>query len=116
MDFFVLKIERIRCDIESGRDDNSLSSDLPFECGTCMSTFVPLGDTQGPDLIKGNNIKSCALDQLPASLMRKCYTTQVLVLKWIINQPLATGEMLDELKTAMHLPLLQKANGIVKKI
>ena len=57
MDFFVSKIERIRCDIESGRDDNSLPADFSVECGTCMSTFVPLGDTQVLNLIKGRKIK-----------------------------------------------------------
>ena len=57
-------------------------------------------------------MKSCALDRLAASLMRKCYaTTLVPILKRIINQSLAIGEMPDELKTAMLLPLLKKANA-----
>ena len=43
--------------------------------------------------------------------MRKCYTTLVPVLKRIINQSLVTGEMPDELKTAMLLPLLKKAKA-----
>ena len=80
--------------IQSSSDDNSLLADLSVECRSCMSTFEPLGDTQMLDLIRGNKIKSCALDPLPASLMRKCYTTTVVpILKRIINQSLATGEM-----------------------
>ena len=64
------------------------------------------------DLIRGSKIKSCALDQLPASLMRKCYTTTLVpILKRIINQSLTPGKMPDELKNAMLLPLLQKANA-----
>ena len=63
------------------------------------------------ELIKGSKIKSCTLDPLPASLMRECYTTLVPVFKRIINQSFATGEMPDELKTAMLLPLLKKANA-----
>ena len=43
--------------------------------------------------------------------MWKCYTTLVPVLKRIIYQSLATGEMPDELKTTMLLPLLKKANA-----
>lgn len=54
-----------------------------------MPKFVLLGDTQVLDLIKGSKlIKSCALDPLPASLLRKCYTTLVPVLKGIIEQHL----------------------------
>ena len=34
-------------------------------------------------------MKFCVLDPLPASLMRKCYTSLVPVLKAIINQSLA---------------------------
>ena len=86
----VQKIERIRCDIESGRDVNSLPVELSVECGTRMPKFVLLGDTQVLDLIKGSKlIKSCALDPLPAhSCLRKCYTTLVPVLKGIIEQHL----------------------------
>jgi len=72
---------------------------------------VPLGDKQVLDLIKGSKIKSCTIDPLPASLMRECYTTLVPVFKRIINQSFATGQMPDELKTAMLLPLLKKANA-----
>ena len=73
-----------------------------------MPKFVLLGDTQVLDLIKGSKlIKSCTLDPFPTSLMRKCYTTLVPVLKGIIEQHL---QLPDELKTAMLLPLLKKAN------
>ena len=59
-----------------------------------MSTFEPFSDTQMLDLIRGSKIKSCVLDPLPASLMRKCYTTTLVsILKRIINQSLAAGEM-----------------------
>ena len=52
---------------------------------------------------------SVGFDQRQASLLRKCYTTLVPVLKRIINQSLATYEMPDELKTAVLLiPLKRK--------
>ena len=98
--------------IESGSNDNSLLADLSVECRGCMSTFEPLGETQVLDLIRASKIKSCALDPLPASLMLKCCTTTLVpILKRTIIQSLPVGEMPHELKTAMLLPLLKKANA-----
>ena len=51
-------------------------------------------------LIRGS-IKACALDPLPASTMRKCYSSLVPVFRRAINLSLSSGMLPKELRIAL---------------
>ena len=67
-------------------------------------------DENVPGLIRGS-IKACTLDPLPASIMRKFYSSLVPVFRRVINLSLSSGVLPKELKIALLLPLLKKVNA-----
>ena len=62
-------------------------------------------------LIRGSTIKACALDPLPASTMRKCYSSLVPIFRRVINLSLSSGLLPKELKVALLSPVLKKLNA-----
>ena len=60
---------------------------------------------------RGSTIKACALDPLPVSIMRQCYSSLVPVFRRVINLSLSSGLRPKELKVALLLPLLKKLNA-----
>ena len=54
---------------------------------------------------------ACALDPLPASIMRKCYSSLVPIVRRVINLSLSSGLLPKELKVALLLPILKKLNA-----
>ena len=48
-----------------------------------------------------DSIKACALDPLPASTMRKCYSSLVPVFRRAINLSLSSGMLPKELRNAL---------------
>ena len=67
-------------------------------------------DENVPGLIRGS-INACTLDPLPASIMRKFYSSLVPVFRRVINLSLSSGVLPKELKIALLLPLLKKVNA-----
>ena len=92
-DFFQSKIERMRSQIADQRQGTTSPTSPVYverrHCSTRLSSFEPLHDNSIFDLIKKSAIKSCSLDPLPATIMRKCYPILVLILKNIVNLSLA---------------------------
>ena len=62
-------------------------------------------------LIRGSTIKACALDPLPASVMRKYYSSLVPIFRRVINLTLSSGLLPKELKVALLSPILKKLNA-----
>ena len=62
-------------------------------------------------LIRGSTIKACALNPLPANIMRKCYSSLVPIFRRVINLSLSSGLLPKELKVALLSPLLKKLNA-----
>ena len=54
---------------------------------------------------------ACALDPLPASIMRKCYSSLVPIVRRVINLSLSSGLLPKELKVALLSPILKKLNA-----
>ena len=80
------------------------------ECTSCFSEFTMVTDEDILGLIRGSTIKACALDPLPASIMRKCYSSLVPIFRRVINLSLSSGLLPKELKVALVLPTLKKLN------
>ena len=54
--------------------------------------------------------KSCELDPIPTSLLKKCSASVIPIITDIVNESLATGIVPAELKIAHVRPLLKKKN------
>ena len=84
-DFFQAKVDGILHKIADGRRVNNQQFEPCFAeescCSSVFSSFVPVTDVEFIDPIKNNTIKSCSLDALPATVVRKCYLTLVPPLK-----------------------------------
>ena len=81
------------------------------ECTSCFSEFTMVTDEDVLGLIRGSTIKACALDPVPASVMRKCYSSLVPIFRRVINLYLSSGSMTKELKAALLSPILKKLNA-----
>ena len=80
------------------------------ECTSCFSEFTMVTDEDVLGLIRGSTIKACALDPLPASIMRKCYSSLVPIFRRVINLSLSSDLLPKELKVALPSPTLKKLN------
>ena len=74
-----------------------------FECTLCFSEFIMGTDEDILGLIRGSTNKACALDPVPASIMRK--------FRRVIYLSLSSGSMPKELKAALLSPILKKLNA-----
>jgi len=114
-DFFGTKVDKIRQDLICRKEQLGNVNDFEQKTtSSSMGIFSALTDDDILDLLKSSTIKACALDPLPASIMKKCYSRLAPVFKTIINLSLSTGTMPAELKTAMLSPLLKKPNANVE--
>ena len=100
-DFFSAKIVRIRDELLVRKEQLGERTMEDFECTSCFSEFTMVTDEDVLGLIRGSTIKACALDPLPASIMRKCYSSLVPIFRRVINLSLSSGLLPKELKVAL---------------
>ena len=81
------------------------------ECTSSFNEFTMVRDEDVLGLIRGSTIKACALDPLPGSIMRKCYSSLVPLFRRVINLSLSSGLLPKELKVALLSPILKKLNA-----
>ena len=110
-DFFSAKIVRIRDDLLVRKEQLGERIMEDSECTSCFSEFTMVTDEDVLGLIRGSTIKACALDPLPASIMRKCYSSLVPIFRRVINLSLSSGLLPKELKVALLSPILKKLNA-----
>ena len=75
---------------------------------SCFSEFVTLEEAEVYRLISSSNLKSCALDPLPACLVSGCIDVLLPSITKMINLSLTSGHFPAEWKMALILPLLKK--------
>ena len=109
-DFFSAKIVRIRDELLVRKEQLGENTMEDFECTSCFSEFTMVTDKDVLGLIRGSTIKACALDPLPTSTMRKCYSSLVPIFRRVINLSLSSGLLPKELKVALLPPILKKLN------
>ena len=102
-DFFSAKIVRICDELLVRKEQLGERTMEDFECTSCFSEFTVVTDEDVLGLINGSTIKACALDPLPASTMRKCYSSLVPIFRRVINLSLSSGLLPKELKVALLL-------------
>ena len=61
-------------------------------------------------MINESSSKSCILDPLPTDILKKCLDCLIPVITKVINLSLSAGEMPEDLKEAVLIPLIKKAN------
>ena len=110
-DFFSAKIVRIRDELLIRKEYLGERTMEDFECTSCFSEFEMITDEDVLRLTRDSTIKACALDPLPVSIMRQCYSSLVPVFRRVINLSLSSGLLPKELKVALLLPLLKKLNA-----
>ena len=102
-DFFSAKIVRICDELLVRKEQLGEHTMEDFECMSCFSEFTVVTDEDVLGLIRGSTSKAFALDPLPASIMRKCYSNA--------NLSLSSGLLPNELKEALLSPILKKLNA-----
>ena len=75
---------------------------------SCFSEFITLEESEVSRLISSSNLKSCALDPLPACLVSGCIDVLLPSITEMINLSLTSGHFPAEWKMALVLPLLKK--------
>ena len=109
------KIVRIRDELLIRKEQLGERTMEDFECTSCFSEFEMITDEDVLRLTRGSTIKACALDPLPVSIMRQCYSSLVPVFRRVINLSVSSALLPKELKVALLLPLLKKLNADFEK-
>jgi hypothetical protein len=107
--FFKEKITNIRAEIDakSCGHDAFMEDDL---CPVAFLNFKSVTVDEVSNLIGSASSKSCALDPLPAYLLKMCIDILLPVITKIINLSLLQGVLPASLKEAILTPLLKKAS------
>ena len=110
-DFLSAKIVRIRDELLDRKEKLGERTMEDFECTSCFSEFTMVTDEDVSGLIRGLAIKACALDPLPASIMRKCYSSLIPIFSTVINLLLSSEVLPKKLKVALLSPFVKKLNA-----
>ena len=87
----------------NNHDVNKLSLSPPT-----IDTFHPIDEAELKNIIIKGPSKSCSLDPLPTSLLKKTITAHLPILCQKINRSLKSGVFPAMLKTADVTPLIKK--------
>ena len=103
-DYFIEKIQKIRDDL----DGNPKFKPKRNSTITPLKIFEPTTADEVTTIIKGTKAKSCELDFLPTSLLKKALPYVINTITNIMNVSLEQGVFPDSWKTAIIRPLLKK--------
>ena len=106
--FFISKIDNIMIKIQDtvkSKSSSSPSLPLPSCLPSPLQHFQPTDEAELSKINLTGPSKSCSLDALPTSLLKKTITAQLPILCDIINKSMTTGVFLASLKTADVTPL-----------
>ncbi|MCG8430354.1 MAG: reverse transcriptase family protein, partial [Candidatus Omnitrophica bacterium] len=105
-DFFMSKISKIRDKLDQQQVGEV--QELPCANVPELDCFRPTTKEEVKKLVLSLPPKSCALDPIPTSLLKRCIDTLAPVLVTIINKSLEQGHFPASLKYALVKPLLKK--------
>ena len=108
-EFFKRKVKRL-LDTLDNINPPELSVDLSNTCESEFSAFQVSAEDVRQIVMKSSS-KSCPLDPLPTSLLKKCLDPLLPQLTNIINSSLLSGVFPQSLETAHVTPLIKKANA-----
>ncbi|XP_071944670.1 uncharacterized protein [Antedon mediterranea] len=112
--FFVNKIKSIRDSLENentaevitASDKCNISYGLTRSIR--FSQFEPASDEEILKIVKNSPSKSCALDPVPTSLIKKCTSAFIPLITHIVNKSLESGSFPESLKVTHVRPTLKK--------
>ena len=84
-DFFSGQIVPIRDELLVRKEQMEERTMEDFECTSCFSDFEMVTNEDVSGLIRDSTIKACALDPLPVSVTRQCYSSLVPVFRRVID-------------------------------
>ena len=110
-DYFTTKISNIREELQLKK--NSVDTYLPEPStysGVKLCEFKSVTTKELHSLISGSSLKSCALDPIPAPVLKSSLDLLLPFITKVVNSSLAHGVMADGMKEALLKPLLKKAS------
>ena len=102
--YFVEKIDKIRKLFNDTPAYNSVTSDIPR-----LRKFSPLTEKQVKSTMMSMQSKSCELDPIPTTLLKRLMDKCLPIITKIVNISLTQGVFSVEWKTSIVRPLLKKA-------
>ena len=111
-DYFNATMEQIYSDM-SYQNCNALDVDINVVKSSCASKFrkfEPLYLAGLKAIIKSMPSKTCALDPLPTSILKKCIDLLLPAIHHIVNLSLSLGYFPDVFKKACVTPLIRNEN------
>ena len=105
-DYFVEKV----CTLRSELDSTSLPGlqlHSQQQCASSFSTFNEVSADTVHKMIMNSPSKSCPLDPIPTTLLKKCMDELLPVMVQIINSSLSTGVVPLSFKSARVIPLIK---------
>ena len=111
VNFFCEKIVSLRSSLDSLTDVRESTSVLmdpspPVSCA--LSSFTVVTEEQLSSLVCSSKIKSCALDPVPAHVLKECLSVLLPALTKIVNLSIESALVPDCFKLALLNPLLKK--------
>ena len=106
-DYFLNKIQRIRTDLsEFPLYNPSENTGIPR-----FRSFAPMTSKQVQKIIMEMSSKSCEIDIIPTTILKKLLPKLLPVITHIVNLSLTNGSFLEDWKIAIVRPLLKKINA-----
>ena len=105
--YFVKKITDIRHNLNSSASTRQYSNyEIQSKCN--LSQFKPIQEEDLKKIIINSPTKSCCLDPIPTSLLKKCIDPLLPFITETVNLSLLTGTVPQLFKSAVITPLLKK--------
>ena len=110
VNYFNEKMELIRNNLETSLNSSTdhVPDSISIFCGVSFEQFNVVSEADIQKIINSSPTKSCALDPIPAWLLKQCQDQLAPVLATIVNASLSCAEFPTELKKAFLTPLIKK--------
>ena len=109
-DFFIDKISIIREELQLKKNTADYHFlEPPAYSGVTFCEFEPVTAEDLSNLISASSLKSCALDPIPASVLKGWLDLLLPFVTKVVNFSLQHGVMTEDMKEALIKPLLKKA-------
>ena len=97
-DYFCSKIQRLREQLDTSTVSYAEQSD--DQTTPSLESFEPASEAEVLKIISGSAAKSCGLDPIPSTLLKKHLHVLLPVVTQIVNLSLASGDFATSLKVA----------------
>lgn len=108
-DFFQRKVQTIRSGFSQDTSEDTFAHDGLTVIASPFTCFKEVTEEDITHIIRKAPDKTCELDPMPTSLVKKCITELAPIMTRIVNLSITTSTVPDSYKTAIVRPLLKKA-------